>query len=300
MESDWRPRATFSRRSLGHARRFGLNLLGFNLANYAARNLDDILIGRVMGAATLGLYSRAYGLMMLLVGAVSAHVGQVMFPGLSSIQTDPQRVKGAYLRCLSAIAYLTFPMALGLATVADPFVRVVLGEQWAPIVTTLQIFCIVGLVQSIGTTAGWIYTSQGRTDLFLRWGLVWIVPLLVGIAIGVALGSIESVAGCYAVAAIAVEIPSLHMAGKIIGMKVSEVLRAVGGAFALSAAMALLVWAVASGVPDTWPPWLTLALAVVFGIAVYAVALDRLAPAPYRDVRRLLTERLAQLGDRTA
>jgi len=57
----------------------------------------------------------------------------------------------------------------------------------------LQVFCLLGLIQSIGTTVGWIYQSQGRTDIMFRWGLVsgsiFIISFVVGLrwgALGVA------------------------------------------------------------------------------------------------------------------
>ena len=63
--SGWRPRRRFSWASLRELWGFTGNLLGFNFVNCWARNADNMLIGRFLGAAALGYYSRAYGLMLM-------------------------------------------------------------------------------------------------------------------------------------------------------------------------------------------------------------------------------------------
>ena len=59
-------------------------MLGTNVVNYWGRNADNLLIGRFAGAASLGLYNRAFNLMSLPVQQVSMVLGRVMFPVLST------------------------------------------------------------------------------------------------------------------------------------------------------------------------------------------------------------------------
>ncbi len=104
-----------------------------------------------------------------------------------------QRVKDMYLKSISVISLVTFPLTLGLLVVSQSFVLALFGDKWAEMFPILQVFCLLGLIQSIGTTVGWIYQSQGRTDIMFRWGLVsgsiFIISFVVGLrwgALGVA------------------------------------------------------------------------------------------------------------------
>src|SRR5207302_1799315 len=81
----WRPGAFQKRVGVGPMLSFGGHLTGFTVLNYLTRNFDNILIGRVLGSAPLGIYSRAYALLML-PGQVNMPLAMVLLPGLSRLQ----------------------------------------------------------------------------------------------------------------------------------------------------------------------------------------------------------------------
>ncbi|MHB9155433.1 MAG: lipopolysaccharide biosynthesis protein, partial [Endomicrobiales bacterium] len=110
----WRPSLSFSLRPLKGLLRFSTNMFGANVVNYWMRNADNMLIGRYIGAAALGIYSRAYTLMLLPLTQVTAIMGRVMVPALSSIQHDRPRVKEICLHAMRNISLVTFPLMLGL------------------------------------------------------------------------------------------------------------------------------------------------------------------------------------------
>lgn len=125
--TSWRPGFSFSWPALRDLMHYGANLTGFNIINYWARQADDLLIGKVMGLASLGIYNRAYTLMLLPLTQVTSLLSRVMFPALSRIQHDKGKVRWAYLRMIQLVAFITFPMMIGLFVVAEPFVATLLG-----------------------------------------------------------------------------------------------------------------------------------------------------------------------------
>ena len=151
--------------------RFSGGVLGAALLNYVNRNADNFLIGRFLDAAALGYYSIAYRLMLLPLTYVSSSIGAVTYPALVQLQDDLDRYKRVYLRTCSVIAFVSFPMMSGLFVVADQFVAVVLGSKWLAATTVLKILCPLGMMQSIATTVGLIYTSTGRTKTLFLWNL---------------------------------------------------------------------------------------------------------------------------------
>ena len=185
----WRPGFEFSAAGLHGLIRFSGGVLGAALLNYLNRNADNFLIGRFLGAVALGYYNIAYQMMLLPLAYVSSNIGAVAYPALVRLQDDLDRYKRVYLRTCSVIAFVSFPMMSGLFVVADQFVPVVLGSKWLPATTVLKILCPLGMVQSIATTVGLIYTSTGRTKTLFLWNVgatpVIVLSFVVGLPWGI-------------------------------------------------------------------------------------------------------------------
>jgi PST family polysaccharide transporter len=141
---------------------------------------------------------------------------------------------------------------------------------------------------------GWIYQSQGRTDLMLRWGIVACTLIVIAIAIGVYLGSIEAVASAYAVVNLVVlSYPLFAVPGRLIGLVPSEVARAVQGSFGCAVAGAAAAWLVARFAGPYLPaaPLAAGEIAVGLGVALGAARLFDVQAL--REVRELLASRRA-------
>jgi O-antigen/teichoic acid export membrane protein len=288
----WRPTLRFDRGAIGELLPFSRNLLGFSFVNYAVRNGDNLLIGRLLGATALGLYTRGYSILLYPNRQISGVIGKVMFASMSRMNDDEDRLRRVYLRTVGVIALVTFPVMTGLALVAAEFVPVVLGQQWVAAVPIIRVFCLLGACESITTTVGWIYQSTGRTDMLLRWALiVGGVPLL-GIVVGALVGTIEAVTIAYAVVTTVLLYPSFRSAGRLIGMEVGDVVRVVAGAATCTAAMAIAVgvasWALPPGVPTAF----RLAAKCAIGAAAYLAAVHVAGVTAYVDLRETLATQL--------
>lgn len=286
---DWRPELRVSRKAVGDLIGFSANLLGFQSFNYWVRSFDDLLIGKVVGSHGLGVYSRAYESMLAPLKQVSSVVGRVMFPSLSKIQDDTDRVKRVYLRTVAIIALVTFPMMLGLLVVADAFVLGLYGPKWVEVIPLLRILCLVGLAQSIGTTTGWIYQSQGRTDWMFRWGLASGTATLVAFIVGIQWG-VLGVVIAYTVRNFALTYFNFDIPGRLIGMGFGDVVRTVAPMFGCAAAMAALLSGLHFGLLPGRAAWQQLLLEVPVGAAVYLAIVHAADLTAYRDLKRLARE----------
>jgi O-antigen/teichoic acid export membrane protein len=194
----WRPSLPARRAGVRSMLGFGANLTAFNVLNYLARNMDNILIGRVWGPAALGLYAKAYGLLMLPISQINAPLAAVAIPALSRLQDDPQRYRRHYCRAVNLIAYVTTPLTLGLAAVSEEIIRFVLGEQWLSAGRIFFVLAIAGVGQPVSNTTGWVYVSLGRVDRQVRWMMMTLPFLMAAFAIGLPWGAI-GVAVAYAI-----------------------------------------------------------------------------------------------------
>jgi O-antigen/teichoic acid export membrane protein len=284
--SEWVPRKLPDKRSAQELLPFGLNLMGFTMFNYWVRNADNLLIGRFVGSHGLGLYTRAYALMLMPVTQVGGALSRVMFPALSRIQTERARVKRIYLRAIGVVALVSFPLMAGLVAVAGDFVLGLLGPRWSDVIPLLQVLAPVGMMQSVGATVGWLYQSQGRTDWQFRWGIFAGAVTLIAFGIGIRWG-VMGVAVAYAVRTLLLVYPSYAIPGRLIGLRFGEVFAAVRGPLLLAGAMALAVWGMALALPPDWHPLLRLGVEVTAGVAVYVGLLLAVRPAAYEDVVEL-------------
>ena len=169
--------------------RFGSNLTGFATINYFARNGDNLLIGKFWGPQQLGLYSRAYQLMMLPIDQVNEPITTVAVPALSRLIDSPEDYRRAYLRMLEKVAFLTMPAVVIMIATADWIVAIVLGPQWRTVGTLLVILGVAGLIQPISNTAGWLFISQGRTKEMFRLSMIGGPLTIASIIIGLPWGA---------------------------------------------------------------------------------------------------------------
>jgi PST family polysaccharide transporter len=290
----WRPDFSLQLSAIKDLSKFGTNYLGAIISNYWTLNCDNLLIGRYLGSAPLGIYSRSYAILLLPVTQIAGVITNVMFPALSAIQNDIERVRVLYLQSISVISLVAFPCTLGLLVLSRPFVLTLFGDKWAGMIPIIQVFSILGALQSIGTTSGWLYQSQGRTDIMFRWGLVcgsiYIVSFIVGLRWG-AFG----VAVAYTVANFVLWYPNWSIPARIIDLSFTTMLRSLAPQFYGAATMALAVWAFGLLLPNTWSYAAHLALQVSFGAAVYVVFVRSFRLEAYTTVSNLAKSYLRQL-----
>ena len=291
--SSWRPCFLFEWSAIRDLLGFGSNLLGTQLLNYWSRNLDYILIGRFIGARPLGVYKNAYQIMLFPLANVSQVIARVMFPALSTIQEDKERVRKIFLKVTRAIALVTFPMMLGLFVTVEPFVVTLFGRNWAGMIPILRIFSLVGMMQSIGTLNGNLYLSQGRADVQFRVSLLVRTIAVLGIVIGLRWG-IFGVALGYAIASFINSYPSFSYAGRLVNLTYWQLWRNLSGVLGCSIVMAVCIGAAGAYMPPTWPHWLVLSVQVVFGAVLYAALIHLVRLPAYLEVRGAISEYLRQ------
>ena len=312
IASPFRLKAVFRPSDARHMLSFGLNLSGANVLNYFSRNADNLLVGKFLGSGPLGFYQMGYMLMTYPIQNFAAVVAQVVYPALSKIQDDHERFRAAYLRSCRLIGLLTFPLMLGLAVTAQPFVRVFLGARWMPVAGLLIVFAPLGAAQSIYATVGLIYNTQGRSDVLLRWWMFAGVMYVGSFALGLRWG-ILGVAGCYAFVWLLLMVPSFMIPFRLVELSGKQFLRTLWPTIWMSFVMAAITEAWLQGLRrlgiQNAP--VELISTVMLGIVVYltlvlaykppvllelAVVLNGSSRPGFRRVARYLAERLGPSG----
>lgn len=269
--SSYRPQFRFSWERLRQVAGFSLNLTGYNVFNYAVRNTDNLLIGRFLGAAPLGIYALAYRIMVYPLQSVTTVISRVMYPVYAQIQDDDPRMRSAFARTTGMIALVTFPMMMGVCALARPFMLTVFGPQWAEAIPLVRLLAPIGMAQSIVASVGVIFQTKGRTDLLFRWGLLSGTLFIASFAIGLHWG-VLGVATGYVIVSSTLMIPNLMLAQRLIHMRLLEFCIPIAGPLAASLLMAAVLVA-SGGLFHTLPQGAAFALQVVSG-GVFYVAIS--------------------------
>ncbi len=268
QSSSWRPKWIFHWKEVKAVSRFGLNLTGFSIFNYFARNADYLLIGRYLGAQELGYYTLAYRILLFPIQNISAVIGRVMYPVLSTMQDNNESFISAYLKIIQYISLITFPMMMGLWVISQPFILAFFGEKWRPVILLIEIFAPVGLVQSIGTTVGAIYQAKARTDWMFRWGLGSGMFVVTAFIIGLRWG-IVGVAAAYAIVTFIILYPSFTIPFRLIGLKFFQMLIVLAPSLFNSSLMLLAILMLKMTLFTSLSNTSVLILSLIIGSAIY-------------------------------
>ena len=195
--SRWRPSLPARGSGAGAALGFGANVTGFNVANFFSRNLDNVLIGRAWGEQPLGLYDRAYKLLLLPLQQVNGPVAKVMLPVLAQLAGEPDRYRRAFLGALAQMLLVTLPGVAFMVGTADLLVPALLGQQWAGASGIFTVLGIAGFMQALNNPTGWLFMSQNRTREYVRWGLFSSATCIASFLAGLPYGPL-GVAAAYA------------------------------------------------------------------------------------------------------
>jgi len=239
--SQWKPMLNFQFKQLQTIAKFSLNLTGFNVFNFVVRNADNLLIGKYLGAQQLGYYNLAYKILVYPVQNISSVVSRVMFPVFSQFQEDDNLFRETYLKMIKAIAFITFPLMLGLMVMSKHFVLTVLGKEWEPVIMLLIIFSPIGLIQSIDATTGIIFQAKGKTDWMFWWGIATGILSICAFIIGLQWG-ILGVAFSYLCATLIWTYPGLVIPLKFIGLKFMDIYNHLFRTLIISGIMSIILF----------------------------------------------------------
>jgi len=204
----WRPGFPAGASGVRSMLSYGGDLTGFNLMSFFARNLDNVLLGRFWGAYQLGVYSRAYQMLLMPMAQINSPLVTVAVPALSRLADSPERYRSAYLKILEKIAMITMPGVAFMIATSDWLVLFLLGARWNDASRIFMLLGLAAIIQPSARSAIWLFTTQGRTREMLTWGFIGGVIAVISIVAGLPWGA-TGVAASYAATDLLISTPLL-------------------------------------------------------------------------------------------
>jgi O-antigen/teichoic acid export membrane protein len=221
--------------------KFGGHLTGFNLLNYANRNADNVLIGWGLGAGLLGIYSKAYALLLLPILQLNAPIAAVALPALSRLQSEPRRYRRYYLQALQIMVVAGIPLVAFAFSDAELLIQCVLGDQWLAAVPVFRCLAPAAFFGTFNIAAGWVFVSLGRSDRLLRWGLISTPVTLLGFLIGLQWG-VLGVAAAFSLTYCALQPFMIAYAYRSSPLRMTDLIQVLWRPALMSAIAGLALW----------------------------------------------------------
>jgi PST family polysaccharide transporter len=232
--------------------RFGLAVTGGNLLFYLQANVDNLIVGKRLGAEALGYYGLAYRLMLYPIQRIADVVSNVALPVFARVQGDRPRLLDGYIRGTRAVCLVCFPLSVGLAVTAPTLIPLLLGSTWVPAVPTVQVLSVSGCFIALCRLNGPLYQAVGKPMWDLWFSLGGLIAFTIGFFLGVS-GGIEGVAWSYTIVRMGVAAVGLTLAAIQLETTPWRLAKSVSGialSTALLAALALGASALTTGMPD--------------------------------------------------
>ncbi|WP_246806133.1 MULTISPECIES: lipopolysaccharide biosynthesis protein [unclassified Ensifer] len=271
-------RLLLERRAIGHLLYFGGGFTIARIFNYLAGQADKAVVGRWLGAESLGLYALASQLMTAPAVIVGQTLDMVLFPTMALIQQEPARLARAFRGAVASCALLVLPASVVVMAVLPELVQVLLGPGWENAVLPLQILAAgmlfrtsYKLSDSITRATGAVYARAWRQAVFAfavgagsfigqHWGVT-----------GVALGAVIAVASNFLLMA--------QLSLRLTGLKWSDFAVAHLPGVALAVTVGGGAWMFANLLRELHTPPLSLLGMIVLTTAPASALLCWCAPA---------------------
>lgn len=164
----WKISVQFSMESFKGLFKFGSNLLASALLARAVSDVSSLVIGKVNSTADLGVFTRGRQFADFFSATINAIINRVLLPGMNDLQDKPEVLKAKFRKIIQLTSLVSFPIFFGLAAIADPLIRVVLGEKWIEAILIMQIFCFNRLITIFCSINLNILLILGKSNLVLR------------------------------------------------------------------------------------------------------------------------------------
>ena len=166
--NSWRPSFGFSLQPLKEAFAFSSRMLLSGIINVVFNNIYSAIIGKSYNKVELGNYQQANKFQDIPVSLISSTFRTVVLPVFSNVNTDNERLGRVLEKTIKSIAFVLFPVIMGLYVVAEPLIVGLIGEKWLPSVGIFRILLLSGLFSVFAQIFNELLVSKGKSRTYLR------------------------------------------------------------------------------------------------------------------------------------
>lgn len=195
----YRPHFQFSLAEARELVGFGRWFFAGGIVDFVFQNVDDALVGKLLGMGSLGIYQMAYKMPHMPLSQVDFVSNRVLFPAYAHIHKQAERFRAGFKTALENVLMIGMPAAAMIAFFAPELVRYTVGSKWEPVVELVPVLSVAILFRLVARAGGPVVAATGNPQhgfvtQCIRIGVlsVTIVPLLfwletLGVCISIAI-----------------------------------------------------------------------------------------------------------------
>jgi len=286
----WRPKLEFDIKIAKEMFNFGKFLFLGGLVFFLKMNLDNILVGKLLGVTALGLYAIAFNVANFGADYFGAKVFRVVFPAYSKLQNDVYDLKMATLKTLKYVSIISLPLGIGIFFLSKEILNLIYGEKWLAASGVLKILAWAGIFNSLFSAISAIFPSCGKSKL-----VFWIIALQVGVFLLIVTPlarffGMNGVGFAVSFTGLVTLIITLYWATKLIYISVNDIYLSLKPAFISSIIMAMIIVFFKFIVKNFLPlvSFYYYVPVVVFSVFIYAAALFFIERPIIQEIRELI------------
>jgi O-antigen/teichoic acid export membrane protein len=296
----WWPGRRYSSTVLRSMAGFSASMTLTQLLFVALVRVQDVIVGRAIGAPAVGVYRTAWRTVELIAQGAIMPFSQVSLPALARLQDDLPAFRRAYLRIVSVSAALAFPAIIGFAVLAPDAVTLIYGDRWAESARIAQVLGLMAVPFTLNYFAGPALAALGRSGTLARLAALQ-VTLTVVLSLAAVPFGLTAIAGAYVLRAYLTLPVQMWLFKRYSGLGYRVLLKAIAPALSMAIVMAGALLVLDHFIGDRFHSrGVFLLCMVVTGAAVYAVSLLLFARKfvfeQIRDLKRLLPDATAKLS----
>lgn len=241
FQSSWKPSLIFDKAKFKKHFAFGSRMAASGLLDTLFNNAYTLLIGKFFSATQLGFYTRANSLKQLPVSTFGSILNKVTFPLFAEIKNDDVRLRSIYSKIMKMVIFITAPILIIMAVLAEPLFRFLFTEKWLPAVPYFQILCANGILYPLHSYNLNILKVKGRSDLFLNLEIVKKVLMVIVLLISFPFGIYGLLYGQVIFSILAYAI-NTYYSGKFINYGIGAQIKDITPALILAVLMGGFTW----------------------------------------------------------
>ncbi len=190
MLCPWRPGLPKRGSGVKQMLAFGGHLSFSRIMGYLVNNLDKVLIGSIIGSYTLGLYTKAYSLMMRPIRQVNLPLSNTIIPALSRLQNDHAGYRNYFRKAIFLSTTLAMPIIIFLFIATQEIIIIILGEKWGGAVPLFKALVPAAFIYTFNGTLGWALIPLGKTKHLMKITIIEGICILSAFLIGIKWGAL--------------------------------------------------------------------------------------------------------------
>lgn len=236
----WRPTFQLARQATMQLLSYSRHMVMIGLVGAMLGNADYILVGRILGASALGFYTLAFRIPELIINQLIWSVGRAAFPVMTTVHSNSEAIRSFYLKYLRYISIASFPLGIGLAILAAPFILVFYTARWEESIQPMALIACALAISSVGYMASVVYKVLNRPAI-LNVTMLFRLPIAIALLAYSTPFGIVSVAAAQCVLAVIFAVVDCVVVAQILRLSLKQIFRAIEPALVGALVFALVV-----------------------------------------------------------